>query len=131
MSLQDIKTVEELLAAADEYLRSPRSPPLKGSELNIIITKAIHIILDQITMASKSIIPATSDFTISWQTDLVPDGTKTWSQKHGNNSFTCQGMAIEGNTETLYFPSVVVKRNAGLITNVEVTGVFTGKITII
>lgn len=131
MNLQEITTVEQLLAAVDEYLKTPRLPPIKGSELNTIITKAIKIILEQISLASKTTIPALGDFVINWQTDIVPDGTKTFAEKHGNKSFISQGFFQEGLKEASYSPSVFITKQAGKITSVEIKNVFPGLITII
>lgn len=44
MAFPDITTLEELVAAINEYVVTPRRPALQGSELNIILNKMITLI---------------------------------------------------------------------------------------
>lgn len=43
MSFPEVKTLADLNQAIDQYVRSPKSPPLKGEELNIILKKILEL----------------------------------------------------------------------------------------
>jgi hypothetical protein len=130
MDLQDISTVDELLLAVDEYLKTPRLPPIKGSELNTIISKAIIILLKEMA-TRETILPVSTDLSINWQTDLVPGDAKTFAEKHGNSIGNIEGTYVDGDIFRGYKPGYSYTMSNGIIQMVSITEVFPGTITII
>lgn len=61
MPLGDITTIEELIAAIDEYCVTPRRPPLTGSELGIILNKLIDLLPGDSPGSANTILNGTID----------------------------------------------------------------------
>lgn len=61
MSLSDITTIEELIAAINEYCTTPRRPPLKGSEIGLILNKIIELLPENIDVNWGDITGSLSD----------------------------------------------------------------------
>lgn len=70
---------------------------------------------------------------ISWQTDIIPDNTLTYAQKHGNSIANIQGhYDAGGGMMTPYSPNYSYTLNPdGTINALIITDLFTGTITII
>lgn len=124
--INNIESLQDLKDVIDVYLRSPRQPPLKGSELNIILSKILALL-----PVLHTDVVVTTDIVINWQTDIVPGEDRTFAQKHGNKIVDVIGlMDISGNI-TKYSPGLSYVKTGGYISTVNITEIFPGTITII
>jgi len=80
----------------------------------------------------KTTIPSTGDFSIAWQTDVVPNDSRTYAQKHGNHISNVTGVFdAGGGIMTPFTPNFTYTLNGtGDIDIITFTEVF-GPVTII
>ncbi|MCX3264821.1 hypothetical protein [Pedobacter agri] len=80
----------------------------------------------------KTTIQSNADFSINWQTDIVPNDGRTYAQKHGNNIGSITGIYDAGNgVMTPFTPNFTYTVNGtGGINIITFTEVF-GPVTII
>lgn len=81
----------------------------------------------------KTTIPTVSgiDSTINWQTDLVPDDTRTYAEKHGNAIGAITGIYDDAGVQRPYNPDWSYTLTGSNINVLTLTTLFTGKLTII
>lgn len=80
----------------------------------------------------STITVADGPMVINWQTDIIPDNTLTYAQKHGNSIANIQGHQDLAGIMTPYNPEYTYILNVdGTINILTLTTVFAGTITII
>lgn len=80
---------------------------------------------------AKPYIPTTSDFTINWQTDIVPGQTKTYAQVFGNHIFDVKAILNDSGTIRPYTPDWSYTKTGANINVFTLNAVFEGELTFI
>lgn len=80
---------------------------------------------------AKPYIPTTGDFTITWQTDIVPGQMKTYAQIYGNHIFDVKAIWNDGGTIRPYTPDWSYTKMGSNINVFTLNAVFEGELTFI
>lgn len=125
--INSITNITELVEVINDYVKTPKTPPMTGAQMNIILSKMLTYL-----GLVKTDITITVETTkvINWQTDVVSGDTRTYAQKHGNNVPTIEGARTVTGFLELYKPNATYTISGSNIAVVSITEIFPGKITI-
>lgn len=99
--INNIENLQDLRDVIEEYLKTPRTPPLSGAQLNIILTKTIEF-TTPVNLSEAPVLvdeaAAVSAGLSSYKIYLTPTGEMRYKLPTGDEDYVLENYFIDGYT---------------------------------